>query len=91
MTCCRHCHKNKARADRRGFCWACSRKPAVRQQYPETSKYGRRGVGIRAKGRPACQPTTALPGTEAKVADLAARAAAGQHLFCDADARRDCA
>ena len=40
---CRHCKKVKANRPR-GLCWSCYYSPSVREKYPSTSKFGRRGV-----------------------------------------------
>ena len=41
---CRHCQKSKVNRPR-GLCWSCYYTPGVKEQYPSTSKYARRGVG----------------------------------------------
>jgi hypothetical protein len=38
---CRHCGKNK-QARRKGLCWGCSQKPAVRAMYRSESKHAPR-------------------------------------------------
>jgi hypothetical protein len=59
----------------------------VRDQYPCTSKFARRGLGI-TNGRVALPstPTRALPGTPEKVAILEERARNHQALWHPADA-----
>jgi hypothetical protein len=83
---CRHC--GRAPTNRpRGLCWSCYYTPGVRDLYPSTSKFARRGVGI-SNGRvqlPAV-PTRALPGTPEKVAILEERARNHQGLWHPADA-----
>ena len=71
---CRHCQKSKVNRPR-GLCWSCYYKPGVRDQYPSTSKYARRGVGnfCGSAPLPTCS-TTAAPGSEEKIAILAQRA-----------------
>lgn len=83
---CRHCQKVKSNRPR-GLCWSCYYRPGVRDQYPSTSKYARRGVGdFNGKTAQAAQPTDALPGTPEKVAVLAERARLGLSLWHPLDA-----
>lgn len=71
----------------RGLCWACYYTPGVKDLYPSTSKYARRGVGnFAGTAPPAAAPTTAAPGTPEKMFVLAARAAAGVNPWHPADA-----
>ena len=81
MTICRHC--GCARVSRpRGLCWTCYYAPGVRDRYPVTSKYGRRGPGNTfLRSKPPLQPTNALPGSLEKVLVLCQRAALGQDLW----------
>jgi hypothetical protein len=85
MLCC-HCHAAKSNRPR-GLCWACYYRPGIRDLYPSTSKYGRRGVA-NFNRRPQMPPqaTHALPGTPAKVAILAERARLGVSLWHPHDA-----
>ena len=86
---CRHC--NRVPSNRpRGLCWSCYYTPGVRDLYPSTSKFARRGVGDfngRAV-RPAC-PTDVPPGSPEKVAVLCERARLRQSLWHPADAPMD--
>ncbi len=83
---CRHCQKVKSNRPR-GLCWSCYYRPGVRDQYPSTSKYARRGVGdFHGRTKLAAEPTTARPGTEAKIAVLAERARLGLSLWHPLDA-----
>jgi hypothetical protein len=86
---CRHC--GKVRSNRpRGLCWSCYYTPGVRERFPSTSKFARRGVG-NFNGRtplPPC-PTGALPGTPEKVAVLEERAHQGVSLWHPLDACAD--
>lgn len=84
---CRHC--NKVRSNRpRGLCWSCYYAPGVREQYPSTSKYARRGVSdFNGKTKSASAPTQALPGSAEKVNVLAERARLGLSLWHPMDAR----
>ena len=83
---CRHCRVTpKSRP--RGLCWSCYYAPGVRELYPSTSKYGRRGMGIfRGKVAPATFPTDARPGSEEKIAILAERVRLKQALWHPHDA-----
>jgi hypothetical protein len=83
---CRHCHSVRANRPR-GLCWSCYYSPGVRDTYPSTSKFGRRGVGNfnRRTNLPPC-PTHALPGTLEKVAVLEQRAQLGVSLWHPLDA-----
>src|SRR5947209_2207253 len=83
---CRHC--DSAVVSRpRGLCWSCYYTPGVREQFPSTSKYGRRGLGnFNGKGAPPSQPTDALPGSEEKVLVLMERARLKQGLWHEDDA-----
>jgi hypothetical protein len=88
---CRHCHRVPSNRPR-GLCWSCYYTPGVRELYPSTSKFARRGVGD-FNGR-AClppAPTAALPGTPEKVAVLIERARLRQDLWHPADAPMDAA
>src|SRR5689334_19756437 len=83
---CRHC--KKVRSNRpRGLCWSCYYTPGVREQYPSTSKFARRGVSdFNGATQLAAKATTALPGSDAKVAVLAERARLGLSLWHPGDA-----
>jgi hypothetical protein len=86
---CRHCQKTNSNRPR-GLCWACYYTPGVREQFPSTSKFARRGVGnfnVRTKLPPG--PTNALPGTPEKVAVLEERARLGVSLWHPLDAQVD--
>lgn len=88
---CRHCHHRKVRPGSRGLCSACYYGPnSVRHEYASGSPFARRGVGHgRDLGLKLPKPTTALPGTKAKLAVLAERAARGLALHHPDDARED--
>src|SRR6266542_1135108 len=78
---CRHCNRVKANRPR-GLCWTCYYTPGVREQFPSTSKFARRGVGDFNGNAPLSdQPTLASPGSEAKIIVLMERAARRQALF----------
>lgn len=78
---CRHCQKVKSNRPR-GLCWTCYYTPGVRDLYPSTSKYGRRGFGnFNRRLRLPPFPTNALPGTPEKVAVLQERAQLGVSLW----------
>jgi hypothetical protein len=60
----------------------------VRDLYPSTSKFARRGVkDFNGRGPQPALPTKAMPGTPAKVAVLEQRARLGQSLWHPDDAR----
>lgn len=83
---CRHCQVVRANRPR-GLCWTCYYTPRVRELYPSTSKFGRRGVGNFCGSAPLPTCTTeALPGSEAKIMVLMERAAKRQSLFHPDDA-----
>ena len=74
----------------RGLCWSCYYTPGVRDQYPSTSKFARRGVSdFNGQSTPAAQPTTAPPGSAEKVDVLAERARLGLSLWHPRDAPMD--
>ena len=84
---CRHCSKSKVNRPR-GLCWSCYYTPGVKELYPSTSKYARRGVGNFTGSAPLpSAPTTAAPGTPEKLAVLEQRAKMKQAIFHPADAR----
>src|SRR5947209_18301720 len=86
---CRHC--NKVRSNRpRGLCWWCYCTPGVREKYPSTSKFARRGVSdFNGQATPAAKPTAAPPGSPEKVDVLAERARLGLSLWHAHDAPMD--
>ncbi|MCS6852739.1 MAG: hypothetical protein NZ700_16400, partial [Gemmataceae bacterium] len=83
---CRHCGKGRATRPR-GLCWTCYYKPAIREKYPSTSRFARRGLGTGngPVGRPP-MPTRALPGTPEKIEVLTERARRRQELWHKDDA-----
>ncbi len=83
---CRHCNRSSATRPR-GLCWTCYYAPGVRDRFPSTSKFARRGVSdyVGAVSSPAA-PTRALPGTPEKVAILEERARQHQALWHPQDA-----
>jgi hypothetical protein len=83
---CRHC--NRVPVNRpRGLCWSCYYKPGVRDLYPSTSKFARRGVGnFNGEAEMPTLPTEALPGSPEKVAILEERARLRQSLWHPRDA-----
>jgi hypothetical protein len=83
---CRHCCK-RAVSRSRGLCWGCYYADGVRELYPSTSKYARRGVGNFCGNAPLPLPTTAPPASPEKVAVLEERARRGEQLFHPEDAR----
>jgi len=84
---CRHCQKVKANRPR-GLCWSCYYTPGVREKFPSTSKFARRGVSdFNGKIRLPATPTDAEPGSEEKLRILEERARLGLSLFHPEDAR----
>lgn len=84
---CRHCVKSLVNRPR-GLCWTCYYKPGVRDLYPSTSKYAKRGVGNFSGEAPLpAEPTTAAPGTPEKLEVMGNRAKMKQSLFHPADSR----
>lgn len=83
---CKHCRKSKVNRPR-GLCWTCYYTDGVKEQYPSTSKYARRGVGNFTGNAPLPEPTAALPGTAEKMAILELRAKLKQALWHPLDAR----
>lgn len=86
---CRHCRKAKVNRPR-GLCWSCYYTDGVKDQYPSTSKFARRGVGnFNGNAPPPPEPTTAPPGTPEKMAVLEERARLKQALWHPLDAQYD--
>ena len=84
---CRHCSKRTVSRPR-GLCWGCYYTPGVKDLYPSTSIYARRGVGNFYGNAPlAPVPTSAAPGTPEKLAVLEQRAKNKQAIYHPADAR----
>ena len=84
---CQHCRKSAVNRPR-GLCWTCYYAPGVRDMYPSTSKYARRGEGnFNGTLSMPLLPTTAAPGTPEKVAVLVERVRNRQSLFHPADAQ----
>lgn len=83
---CRHCKQGKCNRPR-GLCWSCYYTPGVKELYPPTSKFARRGVGnFSGAAKPASFPTPIEPGKD-KEPVLAGRAARGENLWHPDDAK----
>lgn len=83
---CRHCEEMPPSRPR-GLCWSCYYQPGVRDQYPSTSKYGKRGFGnFHGQVEALAPPTSAPPGSPEKVAILEERAMRRQSLWHPLDA-----
>lgn len=82
---CQHCRHGKVNRPRQ-LCWGCYYAPSVRDQYPSTSKYARRGEGHFTCAALECEPTEAAPGTPEKMEVLAERARRRQRLWHPLDA-----
>ena len=86
---CRHCQRVKSNRPR-GLCWSCYYSPGVREKYPSTSKFARRGVSdFNGQTSLAARPTSAPPGSAEKVAILEERARLGLSLWHPHDAPMD--
>ncbi len=86
MLICRHCNQRKVSRPR-GLCWTCYYSPGVRDLFPSTSKYSRRGIeDFIGQAAPPPNPTAALPGSEEKIAVLMERARSNQGLWHPNDA-----
>jgi hypothetical protein len=84
---CQHCHTAKVTRPR-GLCWTCYYTPGLKDRYPSESKYAHRGVGNFCGNAPTpFVPTTAAPGTRAKLAVMETRARLNQALWHPLDAR----
>lgn len=84
---CRHCGRGKVNRPR-GLCWTCYYTDGVKDMYPSTSKYARRGVGnFNGNAAAPPEPTTAAPGTAEKMAVLELRAKLKQALWHPFDAQ----
>jgi hypothetical protein len=69
------------------LCWTCYYTPGVRELYPATNKYARRGAGVGVRRvKPALEPTDARPGSPEKILVLARRLELGQELWHPGDA-----
>jgi hypothetical protein len=86
---CRHCKRVESNRPR-GLCWSCYYTAGVRELYPSTSKFARRGLADFNGGiaLPSV-PTDASPGSPEKVAILEARARQGVALWHPQDAPMD--
>ncbi|MBA4187563.1 MAG: hypothetical protein C0467_06045 [Planctomycetaceae bacterium] len=84
---CQHCKKSSINRPR-ALCWSCYYTPGVKDLYPSTSMYARRGYGFGLTGgRPMPRrSTTAKPGTPEKIAVLMKRAKRGEQLWHPEDA-----
>jgi hypothetical protein len=86
---CRHCGRVPSNRPR-GLCWSCYYRPGVRELYPSTSKFARRGVSdFNGRAALAAEPTSATPGSPEKVAILEERARLGLSLWHPLDAPMD--
>jgi hypothetical protein len=80
---CQHCHLRPIGRPRK-LCWTCFSNDGIRAMYPHKAKRGV-GHGNRGYALP-LEPTSALPGTEAKVQVLIQRMAEGWALWHPMDA-----
>jgi hypothetical protein len=84
---CLHCKERPGTCARR-LCLRCYRKPGVRQRYPKQPT-GFASEGDFNGAAPLPEPTEALPGTEAKLAVLCARAERKEALRHPDDGERE--
>jgi hypothetical protein len=84
---CRHCNRKNANRPR-GLCWGCHAQPGVRDLYPSTSKYARRGIGQGNRpSLPAAEPCPHPADSAGRIATLRRRAERGESLSHPADNR----
>lgn len=87
---CKHCGRDKVNRPR-GLCWVCYYTPGVRQLYPSTSMYARRGVWAALGNFMGSQlpeeTTSARPGSAEKIAVMEQRIASRVELFHPHDSR----
>jgi len=84
---CKNCRTNKVNRPR-GLCWNCYYTPGVRDRFPSTSKYARRGEGNFTGNAPFdATPTCHAPGTPEKLAVMAERAKRKLALWHPLDAQ----
>jgi hypothetical protein len=77
---CRHCGAEVA-CRPRGLGWKCFYTPGVKDLYPPTSKYARRGTRNFYGPAPLPERTDTLPGTKERLKVFEDRAARGLALF----------
>ena len=84
---CKHCGGPKANRPR-GLCYWCYHDPEIRAEYPKQStSSNHRGFGNEQVAKPLpAEATDEVPGTEAKIDVMAARAEAGFQIFHPEDA-----
>jgi hypothetical protein len=86
---CRHCQNRRANRPR-GLCWNCYYTPGLRDRYPSTSKYARRGPDdFNGAAAPPAFATRALPGSLEKILVLQERVRTRQVLWHPHDAPAD--
>lgn len=89
MLSCRHCQRVRVNRPR-GMCWSCYYTPGLRDRYPSTSKFARRGINdFFGRVKRPTRPTQARPGSPEKVAILEERARLQQELWHPSDAPLD--
>ncbi len=78
---CRHCQQRQV-VRPRGLCFNCYYAPGVRDLYPSTSKFARRGYGgnVNSDAKP-ITPTQAVPGSPEKIAAMQERAKMNVSVF----------
>lgn len=85
---CRECRRNSS-IHSRGLCRRCFRTPSILARYPAQSVY----IPQAEAGRSGCaglpEPTSAIPGSDEKIAILAERASKLQELHHPLDVRHE--
>mgnify|MGYP006361289143 CR=1 FL=1 len=90
MNLCRHCQQ-KVVSRPRGLCWRCYYTPGLKEHYPSTSKFTRRGVSdFNGEAETPDTPTVAEPGSERKLCVLEKRASLGLSLHHPGDRLYQC-
>lgn len=86
---CRHCDRNASRP--RQLCWRCYYTPGVKELYPPTSKFAKRGIGNYFDANPdkPKAPTDADPGSIEKIRVMSERAERGESIFHERDKYAD--
>lgn len=83
---CQHCKKSRINRPRK-LCWSCYYTPGVKELYPSTSKFARRGVPDKNGETPPPTQATQIPAGKNRVEVLRQRAARGETLWHSDDAR----
>ena len=85
MMICEHCGNRRVTMPR-GLCRSCYDTPCIKRLYP-CVRLAFRGLGLAAPHSQPALPTSALPGSEAKIRVLEERALRGETLHHPGDAQ----